>query len=119
MKYYHHLHCYVCIREFSNVADKEEHMKEHMYNCTILQMCDLCISFYKSKINVKYTMVGVKIVPGERHRCNSCGKLYFEINLVKRHTHKSLVYSNLDKKRPITNEMRLKNIQHRLKMMKV
>ncbi|CAG5036772.1 unnamed protein product [Parnassius apollo] len=81
----------------------------------IMEICDLCYKFLKSKTNRYYIRIGSVSKLGHRKKCNVCMREFFELNKVRK-TQIKINYG-LEKKRnkPLTNNQRLKNIQMRFK----
>nr|XP_034837835.1 zinc finger and BTB domain-containing protein 18.3-like [Maniola hyperantus] len=127
---YHQYDCHSCGKEFTK--DSVIELNLHSKTCAtqnvlskIMNVCELCFSFFKVKMNVKYSLMGSTMnEPGVRYPCAVCGKKYFELKMIKRVIYGALggnvvngrretKYCKI--KRPLTNEERLKKFQHRLK----
>ncbi|CAG4958621.1 unnamed protein product [Colias eurytheme] len=89
---------------------------------SVFNICQTCMPFLKKKINLKYVIVGSLHEMGVRHKCAKCKRMFFEITLVqrikkgKKAVDKLSFEEDAPKKKPTSNEERLRNIQMRLKM---
>ncbi|XP_045781472.1 oocyte zinc finger protein XlCOF8.4-like [Maniola jurtina] len=127
---YHPYDCHSCGKEFTeNLVDE---LNEHLKTCAtknvlskVMNVCELCFSFFKVRINLKYDFMGTTVnEPGVRYPCAVCGKQYFELKMIRRLIYGSHIgnimsgrrdYKCTKTRRPLTNEERLKKFQHRLK----
>ncbi|CAH2101285.1 unnamed protein product [Euphydryas editha] len=142
---YHVHDCHKCGLEFNNAKQYADHAEQHVDHAeqhvdqgnqhlehfeqnvahedicnksdvktNIIRVCDLCFSFLKRKINLKYYLKGdTDDKLGVRYPCDNCGKKYFVLKVVKRI--QKVRQKHRDHKNKLTNEDRLKNIQHRFK----
>ncbi|XP_038221057.1 zinc finger protein 287-like [Zerene cesonia] len=89
---------------------------------SVFNICQGCMPFLKKKINLKYVIVGSVHEMGVRHKCAKCNRMFFEITLVQRIKREVKAVDKLNfeddmpKRKPPSNEERLRNIQMRLKM---
>nr|XP_026499515.1 zinc finger protein 59-like isoform X1 [Vanessa tameamea] len=117
VKNYHVYDCLECGLEFNSAEQNASHSNTRKcpkYKAKMLKVCDLCYSFMKRRINLIYCLMGdTDDELGVRYPCDNCGKKYFVLKLVKR-IQKERKCCYRDQKK-MTNEDRLKNIQHRLK----
>ncbi|XP_050359608.1 zinc finger protein 62-like isoform X2 [Nymphalis io] len=114
---YHIYDCLECGLEFNSneqLANHKDISNCPKYKSKMLKVCDLCFSFMKRRINLIYSLMGdTADEVGVRYPCDNCGKKYFVLKLVKRiQKERRCCYRD---QRNVTNEDRLKNIQHRLK----
>ncbi|XP_059045012.1 zinc finger protein 184-like [Achroia grisella] len=105
-------HVVECERMYSKQEKEGRKMEETM------KLCEICYSFLKNKQDFHYVHVGDHCEIGERLPCKKCSKICFELKIVKRIRLAERCQKISRRSAGFTNRDRLKNIQHRLKMMR-
>lgn len=128
VKYYHQSTCGTCQKSFDPEnpkthecinSDKSYNVGEtdHNSESKVIKMCEMCLAFAKNRQNIHYEVIGEHSEIGCRQECDQCHNLSFEVSLVRRTVRiRELPIGPGHKKKPLSNQERLKKMRNRLKM---
>lgn len=129
-QYYHQIKCDTCKRSFSkqdlethecigkvlnkNGNEIDDSLKSDSYK--VIKMCEMCLAFAKNRQNIQYEVIGEHSEVGIQQCCEKCNTKHFEVSLVRRKVKFREGTESWKRRKPLSNQDRLKRMRNRLKM---
>ncbi|KAL4714782.1 hypothetical protein ACJJTC_002641 [Scirpophaga incertulas] len=92
--------------------------KADSWGIRTVHVCELCYSFFKNRMNIRYTFLSDVNRTDDRLQCERCFKLFFQLKHVKIEV-KRREKRDISNKKANSNKDRLKMVQQRLKKLKL